>query len=265
MNPTAARVLRTLPLAIVWFAAAWPLVLWLLNLQDPELAVRTSLEARRVATQVLLGTGVGLAVLCLLYPPAPAGIRLLWSRTMLTLTSDRAPLTRALAELKHFESAARHLEVGRLALLRNQLALAEVHLVRALELDGSIAGAHHQMGLLRFRRRQWREATVAFLSALQLDPDHAFGDSLLHAGRGAFLLGDTDAATRMLRDHERRHGGSRKSHFWLADALKASGEHTAARTALRYAAEPSKQRLTAEENWYRARARVRLWGRGGSA
>lgn len=265
MNPTAARMLRKVPLAIAWFAAAWPLILWLLNQKDPELAVRTSLTAQRLAMQAALGAGVVLALLCLLYPPTLAGIRLLWSRTMLSVTSDRTPLSRALAELEHFASAARHLEVGRLALVRNQLALAEPHLVRAIELDGSIANAHHQLGLLRFRRQQWHEAAISFLTAMQLDPDHAFGDSLLHAGRCAFLLGDTASAARLLRDHERRHGGSKKSHFWLAEALKATGEATAALVAMRYAAEPSKQRLTAEENWFRAKARVRLWGRGGSA
>ncbi|MCC7065030.1 MAG: tetratricopeptide repeat protein [Planctomycetes bacterium] len=265
MNPTAARVLRKLPLAIVWLAVVWPFALWLLCRSDPELAVRTLLAAKRIGTQTGLGLLAVTLVLCLLYPPAPAGIRLLWSRMLLAVTSDRAPLTRAIAELEHFESAARHLEVGRLALVRNQVPLAEHHLVRAIELDDSIANAHHQLGLLRFRLTRYQEAAVSLLTALRLDPDHAFGDTLLHAGRCAFLLGDTATATRLLRDHERRHGGSRKSHLWLAETLQASGETTAATAALRYAAEPSKQRLTAEENWFRAKARAKLWGRRGGA
>lgn len=257
-----SRALRSLPLVAVFGLAAWPFVLWLLHLRDPELAVRTAQVAGAVVangTFGLLATG---ALVCLLYPPAPAWLRLAGSQTMLALTSNRAPLQKALADLQHFESAARHLDVGRLALQRGETHLANLHLLRALELDPTIANAHHLHGLLCFRAGHWAPAADAFRRARQIDPGHAFGDALLHEGRCRFLGGDVAGALDLLREHERKHGGGRKSHLWLAEALQASGDPAGATAACQFAAAPpGKQRLTAEENWFRARARVRLWGR----
>ncbi|MCA8952648.1 MAG: hypothetical protein KDE27_24260, partial [Planctomycetes bacterium] len=199
-----------------------------------------------------------------LFPPFPAWIRLMLERLRLNFASDRGPLLKALAELQHFESAARHLEIGRLALLRSELQLAAQHLARAVELDGSIAGSHHQLGLLLLRIGQVPRAAAEFQRAEQLDPGHAFGDALLNLGKCALLLGDNAGAARVLEEHERRHGGSRKSHYWLGKAKHATGDLPGASAAMSYAAAPpDKQRLTAEENWFRALARVWLW-RGGA-
>ena len=46
--------------------------------------------------------------------------------------------------------------------------------------------------------------------------------------------------------------------------VRRANEGREALIALRQAAAPPRQRLTAEENWFRARARVRLWGKGGA-
>ena len=112
--------------------------------------------------------------------------------------------------------------------------------------------------------QQWQRAAAAFHAAEQLDPGHAFGDALLHLGRCLHQLGDATALAT-LRAHQQRHGGGPRSHVWFADALLRAGDHTAGVTALREAAAPPKQRLTAEENWFRAIARVRLWGKRGPA
>jgi len=264
MTNRKSVLLRQVPLILVWLLAVWPVLLWGLHRHDPELAVRTA----QVAAQILWQGGIGALVLllavCLVYPPAPAWLRLAGSRTLRTLTSDRAPMRRALAELRHFESASRHLEVGRLAAQRGEENLAAQHLARSIELDPTIPGARHQQGLLHFQAGAWQDAAAEFRAARELDPGHAFGDTLLYEGRCAFRLGDLGNAVLLLRTHERQHGGSRRSHVWLAEALQASGDRAAATAALRYAASaPGKQRLTAEENWFRARARTALWGRRG--
>lgn len=257
--PASRRLLSTLPLLLIWGAALWPLLLWLLTAQDPEAAVRV----KQVTGGVVLWTGLTAAavgaVFALLFPPFPAWIRLLLSRLRVSFASDRGPLLKALAELQHFESATRHLEIGRLALSRSDLQLAATHLSRAVELDDTIAGAHHQLGLLLLRVGQVPAAAAAFERAERLDAGHAFGESLLHLGRCALLLGDAPAAARLLEEHRKRHGGSRKSHYWLGKARQATGEDDAAIEAMRYAAAPAERRLTAEENWFRALARVWLW------
>lgn len=261
--PRRTRWLGVLPLAVVWAIALVPPALWLVHLSDPEAAVRTAQVAWLWTGRVLLAAAVCTALALLVWPPAAAGVRLLFARARRLLTSDRAPLQRALGELQHFESASRHLEVGRLALQLDETERAAVHLRRALELDPAIAGAHHQFGLVLLHAGHDEPALGHFLAAEKLDPGHAFGDALLHAGRAAFRLGRHEDAAAMLRAHEQRHGGGRRSHLWLGDALAAIGDRDGARQAWQTAAAPG--RLTAEENWSRAVARVRLWRRGGGS
>ena len=261
--PVARRsALRLVPLAIVWLAAAWPVVLYAVHCQDPEAAVRLAQIAWLGVARTFLGGGALLVVALVVFPPAPAWLRLTGNRMLRSLTTDSAPLRRALADLQHFESAARHLDAGRLALQSGKIETAAPHLLRAVELDPTLPGAQHQLGLLLFRLHGLPAAFAAFRTAERLDPGHAFGEALLHAGRCAFLLGDVAGAVQLLQQHQRTHGGGRRSHCWLADALAANGDAEGARAALGYAAAPVTQRLTAEENWFRALARVRLWRRG---
>lgn len=261
--PRRTRWLAVLPLAVVWAIALVPPVLWLVHVADPEAAVRTAQVAWLWTGRVLLGIAVLAGLALVVWPPAAAGVRLAFARVRLLLTSDRAPLQRALGELQHFESAARHFEVGRLALQLDDTERAAVHLQRAIELDPEVAGAHHQFGLVLFRACRDEAALARFQAAERLDPGHAFGDALLHAGRASFRLGRHADAAAMLRAHEQRHGGGRRSHLWLGDALAAIGDRDGARRAWQTAAAPG--RLTAEENQARAVARVRLWRRGGGS
>lgn len=252
-------------LAAVWLLAALPPALWLVHRSDPELAVRLSITGTRWAMRALLGLGALGAVLLLLFPPFPAWLRLLTHRLKLAMTSNHAAVMKARSELAHFESAARRLELGRLLLLADDLRGALPQLQRAVELDPQVATAHHQLGLCLFRSGHPAQALPHFVTAEKLDRGHAFGDALLHAGRVAFVLGDRTAAAELLRQHERAHGGNRKSHRWLGDALAATGDQQGARKAWQVAAAKPTQRLTADENWQRALARVRLWRRGGRA
>lgn len=264
LSPPLRAALRQLPLGIVWLCALWPVALWLVHCSDPELAVALAHGTRDVlwgAAWWLLG---GALVLCALFPPAPAWLRRSWSRAWTSVAMDQTPLHKARSELQHFETAARHAELGRLLRLRRQNTLATQHLARAVELDPGIASAWHQLGLVLFSQHQWQHAANAFHRAEQLDPGHAFGDALLHIGRSLYELGSAEALP-VLRAHEQRHGGGPRSQLWLADALARAGEHAAAVAALRQAAAPPARRLTAEENWFRALARVRLWGKGARA
>ncbi|HEX6810982.1 MAG TPA: tetratricopeptide repeat protein [Planctomycetota bacterium] len=267
-EPDLAPLLRRsrwpalVPLYLVWLAAGVPVALWLVHRSDPELAVRMTQMGSTWIRHGLLGLAVLAFAALLCWPPMPAGLRLFLHRARLALTSDRRPLQRAIAELRHFESAQKHLEVGRLALQMGDLNLAAPHLQRALELDNALSDAHYQFGRLWFRLRSIEQAAAAFGIAEVLDPGHAFGDALLHHGRCMYLLGDTQGALALLRQHAERHGGNRRSHFWLGEALQSIGDREGSLASFRAAAAPKTASLTAEENWFRARARVALWRRG---
>jgi tetratricopeptide (TPR) repeat protein len=264
-NALQRRVsLAMLPLILVWGAAAAPFVLFVVHRSDPEAAVRIAVAAKFWGQRALLVLAVLGAVAALLFPPLPAWLRLMFARTKVAWSIDRAPLLNAMAELRHLETAQRHYEVGRLAWLRRDLGIAGPHLQRALELDASLAPAQHLFGLYLLRVGALPPAHAAFTAAETLDPGHAFGDALLYRGRCEDLLGAHERAVATFAAHQQQHGGGRKSRYWYGDALWHHGERDAAGTAFREAAAPAAGRLTAEENWFRALARVRCWRLGGA-
>lgn len=263
LAPTTWRRLGgTLPLLVVWLLAAWPVVLYLVHCSDPVAAVQLAQFAARWLTRLTVGVGLSLAIACLLYPPLPAWLRFVGQGTWRRLGTGDAPLRRALADLAHFDSAQRQLEVARLSWQRGLAKAAAVHARRAIELDPQIASAWHLYGQALFAQHAFDGAAQSFAQAEQLDPGHAFGDALLLHGRCRFLLGEP-VGLELLRQHERQHGGGARSHVWLAEALLRAGEREAAVAALRVAAQKPPQRTSAEEGLFRARARVRLWRRGG--
>ena len=242
-----------------------PLVLFLVYRSDPELAVRIANGAKTWGMRALVALAVIGIIAALLFPPVPAWIRLMFERTRTAWSVDRAPLLRAMSELQHLETAQRHLEVGRLAWTRTDYSVAGRHLQRAVELDATIPAARYLFGLYLLRVGAVAAALAELLATEQLEPGHAFGSALCHIGRCQDLIGTHDAAVTTLLDHRDRHGGDRRSHYWLGEALLHANREAEARDALRTAAEPTDTRLTAEENWYRAVARVRLWRLGGRA
>lgn len=259
---TRRRVGAALPLLLVWLLAAWPVVLYVVHRSDPVAAVLLAQFAARWLTRVAVGWALLLGLACLLYPPLPAWLRLAGHNVWRRLGTSEAPLRRALADLAHFESAQRQLEVARLSWQRGKAEAAAVHARRAIELDAQIASAWHLYGLALFAQNAFDGAAQSFAQAEQLDPGHAFGDALLLQGRCRFLLGEP-SGLELLRQHERQHGGGARSHVWLANALARAGDQEAALAALRTAAQKPLHRTTAEDGLFRARARVRLWRRGG--
>jgi tetratricopeptide (TPR) repeat protein len=233
-------------------------LLLVVHLQSPVLAIAVASFAASLLWHLLLYGGLAFAVACLAFPPVPAALRLGCARLGAILRADRGCLMRTEADLRHVDSAARRLEAGRLALQFGEYRRALPHLQRALELEPDSVPARYQLGLWCLRQRRFAEAHALLQQVETRDPGHAFGEALLLIGRAAMRAGDSAAALRALREHQRRHGGSRRSHFWLAQAAVAQGDLETARAARDYAAAPPgpKQRLTAEENWYRARARV---------
>jgi len=258
--PLRTRLPALLPLAAVWACALLPVVLYLLYLKAPEQAVGLAISIRSLLLQALVALVVTATIGLTLYPPLPAWLRRSIDRTRTAWTTDRSLLTRALSELKHFETAQKHYEIARVAWTLGDEPLAGPHLRRSTELDPTLAYAQHLFGQYLLRVGSLPEARHAFEAAEQLDKGHAFGDALLHAAHLQHLTGDTTKALQTFEQHAQDHGASPRSNFWRANALLAAGQDEAAARCLVAAAADPKTRLTAEENWFRALARVRCWG-----
>jgi tetratricopeptide (TPR) repeat protein len=255
---------QTFVIAVLWVLAAWPPLLWLLFRTSPEAAIDVDGAVKTLVWRLVLAGGAFAGIALLLFPPFAAGLRLFAHRSRMALTADRSAYMRALSELRNLETASRHLEVGRMALQLRERPVAAQHLLRALELDGSLVSARVQLAQLLVQLGRLGEAEAQLRAVVAQDPGHAFGDALLLLGRIRYLAGDAAGAAELLRRHAREHGGGRRSHFWLAQSLVAAGDLDGAREALAFAAAPppAQRRLTPEEGWFRAKARVLSWRKG---
>ncbi|MFK7742708.1 MAG: hypothetical protein AB8H80_20515 [Planctomycetota bacterium] len=249
--------MRWLPLALVGFGAALPVVLYLLHRYDPVLAVQSSLLLRQWTLLLVLAAAALSLLGLLLYPPLAAGLRLWIERTRIAWSSDRVALQRAIDELKHFENAQRHLEVARLAWIRRDFRLLANHAPRAVAFDGQLPSARYLLGQHLLENHSYQAAAEQFAAAERLDQGHAFGSSSLLCARAKFLSGDVDGALAAFESHQREYGSSHRSNFFHGEALQAAGKLEPARRAFAEAAVQPERRLTAEENYYRAQARVR--------
>lgn len=251
---------RTLLLAL-WAAVLVAPTMLLLSGQQPSLAVALAQQLSWWTSRIGWGCFALLALALLLLPPARAGLRLLGSNLRLSLASDRGPLLRAQSELAHLATAQRQFEVGRLAYLAREWELALVHLHHALELQPNYPAALHNYGLVLLRLGHVANAATTFAAAEQLEPGFAFGDALLHLARCEDLAGQHQAAINHFAQHRQLHGGGTKSQYWHAQALAAAGETVAAQAMFQQAATTPTRRDTPEEQWYRAWARMRSFGR----
>ena len=264
-RPKGLRVqLRVLPALLLWWATGMGIALFVANAQDPVDAVRMARAIAGVAPQALLWCTVTAFALALLWPPFPAALRLAFARIGETLRTDRGPLLRAIADLRNFESAARHLEAGRAANACRDYRAAIPHLIRAIQMERDLLAAHYQIGVAFFELGALQQAAQALTHVTAIEPGHAFGDALLRLARTRQLGGDRTGARDLFVQHQKEHGGNRKSHHWLGLAHLAVGDRDAARAALQVAASKDNKPRTAEENWHRAKARVLLWRLGGS-
>jgi len=252
-----------MPLVAVWCCALMPVALFFAHQVNPELAVEAANSMTKWSLRALVGGGALTMVGLLIYPPFPAWIRRFSDRVRRSWTVDRTPLLKALKDLEHFETAQKHFEVARLSWIRSDMTMVGPHAARAVELDPSMAQAHHLLGSFLLRVDALEHALLAFENAERIDPGHAFGDALLLRAQTLSRLGRLEQALKTFEQHRSVHGGGHRSHYWHAVALASAGRRGEAARAFREAAADPKQRLPAEENWFRALARVKCWRFGG--
>jgi tetratricopeptide (TPR) repeat protein len=255
---------RALFAALLWGSAAFPVLLWALSLSSPLLAVRVAAGAE---TTVRYGA-FALAALALgallFYPPFLPTLRLFVRTTRLRLGTDLGPLREAQERLRHFESAAEHLNAGRILLQSGKTFESIRHLQRAVELDGEHMGTRYWLGLTLARAGDLRGAAEQLAHVVQRDPRHAFGAAMQELGVVLERGGAEAQAVQVLERHEREFGPNRRTAFHRARARGRLGDAEGARADLRAAAAAPQagHPMTLEDELMRARARVALW-RGG--
>lgn len=253
------RLPSLLPLAATWIAALLPVALYGIYHSNPEFAVVVALQMKQWSLRILMLAIIATAIGVIFYPPLPAWLRRLVDRTRTKWSADRAPLLRALSELKHFETAQKHFEVAKLAWIRCDYELTGVHIRRSVQLDPSLPAAQYLLGKFALSSDARTEALSAFTAAEHLDTGHAFGSAQLHKAHLQHLTGNLSGSLQTFASYFRKHGGSHRSNYWHAEALLDAGQNQAAAVAFQTAAADPKMRLNSEENWFRARARVRCW------
>ncbi|MEM7205875.1 MAG: tetratricopeptide repeat protein [Planctomycetota bacterium] len=256
--------LRAAAAALLWLAAAVPLVLYATHLGSPLAAVRLAgILGQGLRWVMLVGT-VGFVALLLAYPPFLPHVRLWWRGLRQRMGGDLGPLREAQGRLKHLETAADHLVAGRAFLLQRRHAASLQHLRRAVELDGEHLASRYQLARALIEIGDLRGAIEQLATVIAKDESHAFGGALLELGITLARAGADAEAIAMLDRHTARFGPSRRAALHRAGALTHLGRGDEGVAALREAARPPEagRSLSLEDQLYRARARVALWRRG---
>lgn len=212
---------------------------------------------------VFLGLGF-FGVLLVLYPPFLPFLRLRAGETWRRLGTDRGPLYDGIARLRHLETHADRLSVGRIARQLGDIPLAVENLRRAFELEPEHVAGRYQFALLLIDVGNYPDAAKLLETVVRDDEKHAFGDALFQLGRTLFRIHKDKDALPYIRKHQDLFPGSRQVHLLAARVLAGLGQMEEAREQLRDArSRPGeKERLSPVETLARARARVVMLRKG---
>lgn len=210
-----------------------------------------------------LGLGC-LGVLLLLYPPFLPFLRMRAGQTWRRLGTDRGPLYDGIARMRHLETHADRLNVGRMARQLGEIPMAMENLRRAFELEPEHVAGRYQLALLLMDINDYPDAATILESVVRDDEKHAFGDALFHLGETLFRMHRDADALAYIHKHQDLFPGSRQVHLLAARTLAGLSRIEEAREQLRAARRPpeDKERLSPAEKLARARARVVMLRKG---
>lgn len=257
--------LRTGFAVLLGLAAVWPLALIALHEASPAQAAGLAGQAAQVLRGVGWGAGGMAAAGMVLYPPFLPWLRVQYETLRRRMSVEQGPAVQARGRLAHFENPDDHLTVGRTALAMGQNAQALPHLVRAVELDPSHAGARYFLGRALLSIGQLEPAIEQLRTATAQDEDHAFGAAQLELAFALERAQQDEEALATFARHADRHGDNRRALLARARILRRLGRGDEAKTLLQEAAAPPRagEPLSKQEQLARARAKVALW-RGGA-
>jgi tetratricopeptide (TPR) repeat protein len=207
-------------------------------------------------------------LLLVAWPPFVPGLRLWLARMKDRMSVDQGPMLTAQDRLRHLETAPDHVTVGLAQLRLGQATRAIPHFGRALALEPAHIAARFHLGRALLQVGALEEAKLALAEVVRTDPGHAFGRAMLELAEACERTGDDATADRILVDHERAHGPQRRAALARGRIALRRGDRETARAYLDQAAarpQAGSRRLTPDEAFDRARARVLRWRCGGGA
>ena len=251
--------------ALLWLGALIPPGIYAVQLASPVETVELANRVGAVMARALQIGVLALVVAALLYPPFLPWVRLGFRRIRNRMSVDQGSMYRALEELRHLETAANHLVVARTMRNMGGLRGALAHAMRAVQMEPDGVAARFLLGSLLREAGQTQAAVEHLQAVVNKEPDHAFGEARVQLGIAQLQAGKDAEGLSVLEQHRAEFGGSRKTLYLIARARRTLGQSKEAREALLEAVSPGRddERLTPEEELYRARARVGLWRTGG--
>ena len=264
LDPDLRPSFRKVFSGLLWATALVPPALYVSSLSAPVETVQLVLRARYYLTWGAVGLSAIILLLLLLYPPFLPFVRLQLAGIKRRLGSDHKPLQDGLYRLRHLETHADHLQVGRAARNLDQLPLALVHLARAFDMDPTHLGGRYELGRVLCEVSRFKDAVTILESVIREDEQHGYGDALHLLGLAYARTGATEQAISTLRRQQTLFPHNRQVHLLLAKVLSNSGDTQASIAELEKAAQRRQkdERFDHAEQLARAQARVALW-RGG--
>jgi tetratricopeptide (TPR) repeat protein len=148
--------------------------------------------------------------------------------------SKRAALVRRLGAVETPHNLGK---LGCLFASQGRHRRALTYLERAAAGEPEVAEWHYRLGTTLLALARTDEALVALTRALELDPEHAYGEARMRQAEALAHQGAHDQALTSLETLERFHGPSPESAYRRGRALAALGRRDEARVALGEVAE----------------------------
>jgi tetratricopeptide (TPR) repeat protein len=117
-----------------------------------------------------------------------------------------------------------HYQLGLIHWNRKSLDAAQDYFARAIKLAPQEAAYHYWLGRTYEAKNDWRQAIPHFEEAHSLDPEYEMSIACREAGKGYLHTGNLGKAKEFLELFLSRNSSDIEGRYWLAVAMKRSGE-----------------------------------------
>jgi tetratricopeptide (TPR) repeat protein len=155
-----------------------------------------------------------------------------------------------------------HYQLGLIHLKRRNLPAAGRYFDSALKIDPAVPEYHYWLGRTYEQGKDWVKALGHYEAAYRLNPDYGQGDIFREVGKGYLQTGNAEKGMEFLRFFLAKRSSDPEGRYWLAEALKKSGDPEQMRMQLNMILDEARSnpRFFRRENreWiYRARRLIR--------
>jgi tetratricopeptide (TPR) repeat protein len=153
-------------------------------------------------------------------------------------------------------------QLGLIYLKRRSLDAARRYFESAIKIDPVDADYHYYLGRAFELKGEWARALEQYEETYRINPEHGLGDIFREVGKGYLHTGNPEKAIEFLNFFLTKRGSNPEGRYWLAVALKESGDTAQMNAQLQMIVEQARSnpRFFRKENreWiYRARNLIR--------